>query len=252
MASSYRITAADGSRQYLCNGKRHPSVTTILSATESAASKVALQKWLAKNPNNDAAYRGTHIHECCENYIRGLPVEPFEEYADYWTGIEEWLDYFDEYHWSERPLRPDWDFLRAPDKSGLAFVWSDKYGYAGTPDLVGTIGGCAVIADYKTSNAPYRTRFPDQGDRAGYGGFRKYQKVAQQLAAYRLALKERVDIDIKTALVIVSTPETSQGIFISGAQLDLAESRFLKRVETFYENSEIYEAPSCSEPQLQE
>ena len=250
--STFRITAADGSRQYLCNGKRHPSVTTILSATESAASKASLAKWLAKNPNNDAAVRGSHIHECCENYIRGIPVEPIEEYADYWFGIEEWLDYFDRFHWSERPLRTDWNGLRAPDNSGLAFVWSDVHGYAGTPDLIGEIGGVSIIADFKTSTSPYRTSFPDSGDRAGYGGFRKYQKVCQQLAAYRLAMKERTGYQCDAGLVIVSTPTTSQGIFLSADQLDLAESRFLKRVELFYQNSEIYDAPGCPQSELQE
>jgi hypothetical protein len=252
VASSYRITAEDGTRQYLCNGKRHPSVTTVLSATESAASKASLKKWLAANPNNDAAYRGSHIHECCENYIRGLPVEPIEEYADYWYGIAEWLDHFDEFYWSERPLRPDWNNLKAPDSSSLAFVWSDEYGYAGTPDLIGMMGGVSVIADFKTSTSPYRTRFPEQGDRAGYGGFRKYQKVAQQLAAYRLAMAERTGFKCEAGLVIVSTPETSQGIFLSAEQLDLAEMKFLKRVEAFYEQSDRYEAPRRTQPPLQE
>ena len=57
--------------------------------------------------------------------------------------------------------------------------------YAGCPDLIGTIGGLNVIADFKTSNGPYCASSPDRGDRAGYGGWRKFQKCAQQLGAYR-------------------------------------------------------------------
>ena len=45
----------------------------------------------------------------------------------------------------------------------------------------------------------------------GFGGFRKYQKCAQQMAAYRLALEERTGYKCDVAFIIVSTPETSQG-----------------------------------------
>ncbi len=80
-------------------------------------------------------------------------------------------------------------------------------------------------------------RFPDKGDRMGFGGFRKYQKCAQQMAAYRLALAERTGYRCDVALIIVATEETTQGIFIDGDQMDLAESRFLKRAKQFHENN---------------
>ena len=104
------------------------------------------------------------------------------------------------------------------------------------PDLIGEIGGVRVIADFKTSNAPYCSTFPDRGDRIGFGGFRKYQKCAQQMAAYRLALEERTGYHCDVALIIVSTPETTQGIFIDSDQLDLMEGRFLKRCKQFHDN----------------
>ena len=106
--------------------------------------------------------------------------------------------------------------------------------YAGCPDLIGEIGGVKVIADFKTSNGPYMSSFPDKGDRMGFGGFRKFQKCAQQMAAYRYALNERTGFMCDVALIIVSTPETSQGIFIDGDQMDLYEARFLKRAEQFH------------------
>ena len=68
----------------------------------------------------------------------------------------------------------------------------------------------------------------------GFGGFRKYQKCAQQMAAYHLALEERTGYRCDVALIIVSTPEITQGIFIDGDQMDLYESRFLKRCEMFH------------------
>ena len=51
---------------------------------------------------------------------------------------------------------------------------STNHQYAGCPDLIGEIGGVRVIADFKTSNAPYCATFPDRGDRIGFGGYRKY------------------------------------------------------------------------------
>ena len=239
----FRITTASGHRKYLCSGLYLPSVTTILSSTESEKSKAGLRNWQEKNPGalQAAATRGSAIHKCCEDHIRGLPIECPEDYLNFWNGMSEYLDWFDTIHWSERPLRPDWNHLRSDDRE-VAFVWSTEHMYAGCPDLIGEIGGVKVIADFKTSNAPYRNSFPDKGDREGYGGFRKYQKTAQQMAAYRLALAERTGFQCDVALIIVTTEETTQGIFIDGDQMDLAESRFLKRAETFHnvpENNDI-------------
>ena len=118
--------------------------------------------------------------------------------------------------------------------------------YAGCPDLIGEIGGVRVIADFKTSNAPYCASFPDRGDRIGFGGFRKYTKCAQQMAAYRLALEERTGYHCDVALIIVSTPETTQGIFIDGDQLELHESRFLKRCKQFHDMEARFEAQASS------
>lgn len=232
----FRIQTAAGHRKYLCSGLYLPSVTTVLSATESEKSKASLKTWQANNPGKleEASTRGSAIHKCCEDHIRGIPVECPEEYRGFWNGINQYLDWFDEIHWSERPLRPDWNHLRSDDKE-VAFVWSTEHKYAGCPDLIGEIGGVKVIADFKTSNGPYRNSFPDRGDRMGFGGYRKYQKCAQQMAAYRYALNERTGFLCDVALIIVSTEEQTQGIFIDGDQLSLYESRFLKRAKQFHD-----------------
>ena len=148
--------------------------------------------------------------------------------------MEQYLDWFDTIHWSERPLRKDWYHLRSEDKE-VAYVWSTEHLYAGCPDLIGEIGGVKVIADFKTSNGPYSNTFPEKGDRMGFGGFRKFQKCAQQMAAYRLALNERTGFLCDVALIIVSTEEMTQGIFIDSDQMQLYESRFLKRAKQFHE-----------------
>ena len=93
--------------------------------------------------------------------------------------------------------------------------------------------------------------FPDRGDRVGFGGFRKYQKCAQQMAAYRYALNERTGFLCDVALIIVTTETTTQGIFIDGDQLSLYESRFLKRAQQFHEE-EDNETENLSQQELQE
>ena len=213
-----------------------PSVTTVLSATETEKSKAGLRTWQKNNPGalEEASKRGSAIHKCCEDYIRGLPIDCPPEYSGFWSGISTYLDWFDIIHWSERPLRKDWYHLRSEDKE-VAYVWSTEHLYAGCPDLIGEIGGVRVIADFKTSNAPYSNCFPDRGDRIGFGGFRKYQKCAQQMAAYRLALEERTGYRCDVALIIATTEETTQGIFIDGDQMELYESRFLKRAKQFHD-----------------
>jgi len=232
----YRIQTAGGYRKYLCSGLYMPSVTTVLSATETEKSKAGLRTWQKNNPGalEAASTRGSAIHLCCENHIRGKPIDCPDDYQGFWNGMSQYLDWFDTIHWSERPLRQDWNHLRSDDRE-VAYVWSTEHLYAGCPDLIGEIGGVKVIADFKTSNGPYMNCFPAKGDRMGFGGFRKYQKTAQQMAAYRLALAERTGYRCDVALIIVSTEETTQGIFIDGDQMDLYESRFLTRAKLFHE-----------------
>tara|TARA_R100001082_G_scaffold308_2_gene171 strand:+ start:270 stop:1019 length:750 start_codon:yes stop_codon:yes gene_type:complete len=243
----YRIQTSSGHRKYLCSGVYMPSVTTVLSATETEKSKAGLRTWQQNNPGalEEASSRGSAIHLCCENYIRGIEVDCPDEYKDFWQGMSQYLDWFDIIHWSERPLRQDWYHLRSDDKE-VAFVWSTEHQYAGCPDLIGEIGGVKVIADFKTSTGPYMNSFPERGDRIGFGGWRKYQKCAQQMAAYRLALEERTGFKCDVALIIVSTPETSQAIFIDSDQMDRFETKFITRCKQFHLTEDEKDTKDCS------
>ena len=83
----YRIQTTAGHRKYLCSGLYLPSVTTVLSGTESEKSKAGLRNWQANNPGmlEQAATRGTAVHLACENYLRGLDPAIPEEYAPFWN-----------------------------------------------------------------------------------------------------------------------------------------------------------------------
>ena len=228
------------------NGRRHyqiapeiyvPSVTTVLGATANAASKAALNNWLANNPGGReaAAERGTTIHKACEDYIRGRPVSVPAEIMCYWDGLARHLDRYDGFVWSEVPLLPQHRHL-IDAESGIAMVYSLEYRYAGVPDLIALKNGSHFLVDFKTSNNPY-SRFypaPEVADAGGsFGGWMKYQKCATQLAAYKIAIKETLGIQINRVEILTSTPEITQRFQIHGPELKKFEVKWLQKVRAY-------------------
>ena len=49
-----------------------------------------------------------------------------------------------------------------------------------------------------------------------------------------MALKERTGFEVDVALILATTEEHTQAIFIDNDQLKLAESRFIKRAAQFH------------------
>jgi len=215
--------------------RAYASVTAILGATSSAASKKALANWAERNPGGReaAAARGSAVHLACENYIRGLPTQIPDEYRPYWDGLAKYLDQYDTFLWSERPLRPEW--LHCVGEDGISRIWSHMHGYAGCPDLVGLRNGVAILCDFKTSVGPYARYFPKTEEAGTFGGWQKYMKCAIQLGAYSIALEETLGITIDAAQILVSTPETDQSFLIHGDELLRHRIKWLQRVRQFYE-----------------
>jgi hypothetical protein len=112
------------------NGKRHyntpfytgpvPSVTTIISETASEANKKKLEMWSKNNPGvkEAAAERGTCIHSCMEHYLKKEEFQVPEEYSDFWGGMPQMLDLFDEVIWAETPLLDKHQFALSSDGGG--------------------------------------------------------------------------------------------------------------------------------------
>lgn len=229
----------NGARHYRTGddpNRAYPSVTTILSKTASEASKKALNTWAKNNPGGReaAAKRGSAIHYGAECYARGLPVDVPEEYQCYWEGIEGMLDRYDGFLWSEKPLRPEWKFCVGEDE--ISRVWSHKYQYAGCPDLIGTINGTIVLADFKTSVNPYyRWYSKDRKDNRAFSGFSKYRKCAMQLAAYAMACEETLGLAVDCAQIMVSTPEIHQNFYILGDELARYKVKWRQKVRTYWD-----------------
>jgi genome maintenance exonuclease 1 len=141
-------TSEDGKRLYLTpDGKKVPSVTTILSATEPKEKKEALQNWRkrvgvdkAQAITTEAANRGTRMHSYLELYIkdgampdRGSNPFGWASHAMAQTVIEQGLKNVDELWGVEIPL-----FFPSL--------------YAGTTDGCGIHMGDEAIIDYKQTN----------------------------------------------------------------------------------------------------
>ena len=99
----FRIQTPSGFRKYLCSGLYLPSVTTVLSATESEKSKASLRTWQKNNPGalEEASTRGSAIHKCCEDHtvvyllIALMSINLLEWHSNA-VGLMR--------YWSERPL----------------------------------------------------------------------------------------------------------------------------------------------------
>jgi hypothetical protein len=252
--SQTRLTL-NGLRHYNCAGvpKPLPSVTSILSATQNEETQKKLAHWNLANPGalEKAAERGTWIHAATENYIRGLQVKPPAEYQPYWNDVPEKLDELLEggkVLWSESPYNaPHWNSYVGDDGVGRLHYYDEKteQGYAGCPDLIyKDSNGEIVLADFKTSTSPYSLRFPPAKSnlpadvkKALIGGVFKARKTSLQLAAYSLAAKHCLGLEIDKTRIIVSTPlpEYSVQVF-SFSKLDLEKhtKQWLEVVKDFY------------------
>ena len=234
----------NGERHYATDkaDKAYPSVTTILGATSSERSKKALLNWQAKNPNGAmlAAERGSAVHQACEDYIRGKEITLKEEYLPFWEGMSQHLDKYDEFIWSEMPLRPEWKFCTGED--GISRVWSHEYMYCGCPDLLGVRNDTVIIGDFKTSNQPYCRYYPtkeaSKNNRALFTGWNKFNKCAMQLAAYAQACKETLGVNVSCAEIIVSTPEINQSFILNSNELAKFHTKWLQKVRRYQEIKE--------------
>jgi hypothetical protein len=96
-------------------------------------------------------------------------------------------------------------------------LWSDQYGYAGRVDYIGEFDGVSCILDLKTSKRFYP---PENG----------IDKHALQLSMYKIALKERLDIDIEELIILrVNEANKPELKYCEFSEEDVADLRDLYR-----------------------
>ena len=222
-----RVTE-DGRRLYATpDGRRLPSVTTILDRTKPEESRRALNEWRkrvgterAQAITTEAANRGTRMHSYLEHYVKTGEIKPAGTNPYAWashvmaqTVIDQGLHNVSEFWGVEIPLY----------FPGL---------YAGTSDGAGIHLGEEAILDYKQTNKPKRSEWIDD--------------YRLQLVAYALAHNEVYGTRIRKGVILMCVrPETDEQFnitkppeyqeFVLEAQdFDHWEQQWWKRLELYY------------------
>lgn len=222
-----RVTQ-DGRRYYATpDGKKLPSVTTILDATKPEESRRALNEWKkrvgtdrAQQITTEAANRGTRMHSYLEHYVktgelreRGTNPFSWASHAMAETVIDQGLDKVTEFWGVEIPLY----------FPGI---------YAGTTDGCGIHLGDEAILDYKQTNRPKREEWIDD--------------YKLQLVAYALAHNEVYGTRIRKGVIlmcvrpdmddqhnIIKSPQYQEFV-LESQEFDAWEQRWWQRLEQYY------------------
>lgn len=133
-------------------GVYYPSVTTIL---QYMPKNKFFDNWLKDVGHSadiimrKAGKEGTQVHEAAEKLVLGEEVSWMDDYGNakysqiVWEMILKFADF--------------WTTHKPELISTEQFIWSDKYKYAGTADLVVKMDGEIWLLDLKTSNNLHRS-----------------------------------------------------------------------------------------------
>lgn len=194
------------------DGKKVPSVTTILSAT---ADKTFLNEWKkrvgeaeAQRISTESAGLGTLVHKHVENYIDGIDRPPGS------TPI----------HVLARSMS---DMIINNGLNRVTEIWGMEASlfypelYAGTTDLVGLFEGVPSIMDHKTAKKMKKPEWMED--------------YFIQTTAYAMAHNEVYGTDIKQGVLFMADREGKYETFIiKGAEFDNYSDKWLRRVEQYY------------------
>jgi len=210
--------AIDGVRHYDTGKEKLPSVTTILSATQSEEKKKSLTDWAARigeeaaeKIKNEAAARGTAMHKILEKYVLEegyLDLTQVGQNAHNMAirVIEQGLSNISEYYGIECTL-----FY-----PGL---------YAGQTDMVGVHKGSDAIIDFKQTNKPKKEEW--------------ITDYKLQLAAYAMAHNYMHKTNITKGVIMMCSKDTYyQEFVVEGDEFKKYQHQWLGKVSQYYEQRE--------------
>ena len=201
-------------RHYDIGSSKLPSVTTILTATQSDEKRASLEAWKnrvggieADRIKNTAANRGTAMHSYLEMHINGenlldLTIEGLAARSMAQTIIDKGLTELHEI-WGNEVV------LYYPEL------------YAGQTDLCGVYQGRDSIIDFKQSNKPKKDEW--------------IEDYKLQLAAYATAHDCVYGTKIEQGVILMCTPDNFfQRFIINGAQFREYKWKWLDKVDHYY------------------
>ena len=191
-----------------------PSVTTIISATQSEEKRQALANWKARvgaqgadRIRDVAALRGTAMHTYLEAYIRG-------------TGHRDLTSVGKE-------AEPMAQQIINQGLIGLDEIWGSEVVlyypelYAGATDVVGIYNGRESIIDFKQTNKPKRREWIDD--------------YFMQLGAYAMAHNYIYGTKIQQGIILMCSKD---GLFqkfeVADKEFVACQHTFLRKIDQYY------------------
>ena len=215
---------------YTKNNKLYPSVTTVVGYFKPLETFESLMKWsnflgfkhkdYIKERDNKAAF-GTVVHETVAGLLTNTPVD--KSVSDSLT-INYLADYADAIKYFERFMMVEMIHPIDTIFSEETIV-SEKLGYAGTIDWLGTYKNKTFLFDFKTSSSMHET-------------------MKLQLSAYRKLLKEERDITIDGAAIVFIS---KKGVTLQEVSLDELDKVY-KKFEVMLQLFELYRDDLIIEP----
>ena len=204
-----------GNRHYDVNQEMLPSVTTILAETQSIEKRQSLAKWRQKIGENvankyveEAARRGTALHEYLEYYLRNEKI----------------LDLSDE----GQAARSMGQAIIDQGLHDLSEIWGSEVTlfypglYAGQTDLCGVYQNRESIVDFKQTNKPKRKEW--------------IEDYFLQLAAYAMAHDIIYNTCVEQGVILMCSKDGFFQKFTSnGEEFTSFKHKFLKKVGEFYQ-----------------
>jgi hypothetical protein len=206
----------NGKRHYDITGQKLPSVTTILSATQSDEKKQSLANWrsrlgaqYADRVRDISAMRGTAMHRFLEAYIDGSGHKDL-------TSIG-------------KEAEPMAKKIIESGLGDLEEVWGQEVTlyypdlYAGATDIVGVYGGNEAIIDFKQTNKPKRREW--------------ITDYFCQLGGYAMAHNYVYRTKIQSGVILMCSKDLFfQKFEVTGKEFVDYQHQFLKRVDQYYQN----------------
>ena len=201
-------------RHYDVGEEKLPSVTTILSATQSDEKKASLSKWRqnvgenkAESIMNEAANRGTIMHRILEGYLLGQNHADFSDLGQE-AGIMAQT------------------VIDSGIRGHLDEIWGSEITvyyprlYAGATDLAGIYDGRESIIDFKQSNKPKRREW--------------ITDYFLQLAAYAMAHNYVYGTNIQSGVILMCTKDNYfQKFEVKDKEFQQFSWEWLRRVDLF-------------------
>lgn len=176
----------DGTRYYLADGRRYPSVTTMLGHFSSKA----IMEWRnrvghaeANRISSKASTRGTKFHKLCETYLTNQkPV--FKTPLDYqlFINTKEYIDSIDDIHLIETGM------------------FSHHLRLAGTVDCIARYNDRLSVIDFKTAS---RAKSKDH-----------IENYFMQASAYAIMFEEQTKIPVPQIVIIIAVEGESSQVFV--------------------------------------